>query len=81
MADVRGKGKKMDEDIRSYLANKMTYKAFLREYGVEIARIVENNFQEDMLDVMESANGDETTLKEGMASVSNRISLFCAAFV
>ena len=81
MADVRGKGIDMDKDIRSYLAKELEYTPFLRKYGIEIIRIVEDNFENTWLDIVEEANGDNDKLKSLFAPLSNKITMFSAAFL
>lgn len=78
--NLRGKGKQMGEDIPAYLNEQLDYRLFLRSYGVEVVRIVENNFKEEILDILEQTNNDLDKAQPLIQSVRSKIALFCAAF-
>ncbi len=76
--DLNGKGSEMDKDIRELLQNKMTDKVFEAKYDKGLLELVNDSFKMPLVRLLMDKDPE---LKKKAQEISNKISLFCAAFM
>ena len=78
MKNLHGKGEELDSDIRDLLQDKIHADEFKRKYGAALFDIVNQQFLYVWVRILMLKDLDAA--KEVMNSLSNKITMFSAAF-